>query len=197
MTFDHTYGMRAKQAAAGLQVTIDGMDDWKLPLQRRIMIDPRKAPIFDADVTEATLETVYAKNAEQNGTTNESRWLAGLINEGYELLELEVSFSNPDQATWGRCQWQKEHPSYCDPENWIRKLAPETVIPDREISIICAMFATEHAGEQKHSLLSMSIIGSLFVAIPVSRIGFVFHKAIIFHRVRFAPPKREAAPEAA
>jgi hypothetical protein len=193
MTFDHTYGMRAKQAAAGLQVTIDGMTDWKLPLQRKIAIDPKNAHMYGNGVTEATLETVYAKNADSNGTTNESRWLAGLINEGYEPLELEVSFTNPKEALWGRCQWLEEHPSYSDPENWLRKLRPEAAIPDGVISIIDAMFSTENAGEQTHGLLSTSIVGSIFVGIPIERIGFVFHKTIIFHRVRFAPLKQVAA----
>lgn len=197
MSSDYVYNMRAKQAATGLKVTIDGMDDWKLPLQRKISVDPRNAHIFGVGTTDVTLEVVYAKNADQNGTTNESRWLAALIDEGYELLELGVSFTNPNETTWGRCQWMKEHPSYSDPDNWLRKLAPDTVVPDREISFVSAMFSTEHAGEQAHSLLSTSIVGSLLVGIPIERIGFVFHKAMIFHHARFASAKHKVNSEAA
>ncbi len=115
--------------------------------------------------------------------------LGDLITRGYKLEALEVEFDSGEEAKWGKCVWQKTHPSYAKPEPSLLTLFPSATA--HSFSFIAAVFQTEHAGEQEFGLCSTQMVGIPLYDLPVE---FLFHKALIFRKAVLSPPSSEEIP---
>jgi hypothetical protein len=184
---DNTFGLQEKQDAVVLEVSIEGFQDWQDALEQKTKLGQTGVSILGKN--EASLAEVSALDARFNGLSLESAKMNALMNTGYILEELMVSFTNESQAAWGRSVWYKVHPSYSDLDHELRKYAKEDA-SDYAVSLIASMFATEHAGDQRFSLISTTVLGALLMGYRVESIGFVFHKSIIFHKAVFVLSKK-------
>lgn len=160
---------RQKQVQAGIRVL--GVDDWRECLEGTIKLTPPWSRICGGE--EVLLLEYLGKEAEVNGVSFERCVVNELLNKGFCLEELEVEFTNPDQAKWGRAVWIKDYP-------YPNKIEEDHFIPIKSVylpSFYYARFSTEKEGIQEFCLYSTQF-GS----------GILLHKSIVFHRVVFSPP---------
>lgn len=123
-------------------------------------------------------------NSDLNGVSMERTVLGQILSLGYQLEELQVEISgDPKKEAWGRCVWYKDHPNYHT--NKHADLFPNATPTD--MSILFAMFKTEHAGDQQISLPSMQMVGAALIGQRGQ--GFLFHKALVFRRAIFSLPE--------
>jgi hypothetical protein len=173
----NTYGAQEAQDRVPVTVVVDGFENWRDALAEEQKLNAFWAKIVGADV--ATREETAIAVAGVNRISREVALFSSLMNLGYVLEEIKVSFPDSERSVWGICSWIKDHPSYSNPENIWRKLEPDAT--DHQVGLVSSMFATECCGEQQFTLTSTAIAP-----------GFLFHKSIVFHRVVFSKQNTEA-----
>jgi hypothetical protein len=184
---DNTFGLQEKQDAVVLEVSIEGFQDWQDALEQKTKLGKTGVSILGKN--EASWAEVSAIDSRMNGLTLESAKMNALMNAGYILEELVVSFTSESRAAWGKSVWYKVHPSYSNLDHELRKYAKDGA-SDYAISLVASMFATEHAGDQLFTLISTTVFGALLMGYSAESIGFVFHKSIVFHKAVFVLPKK-------
>ena len=172
-----TYGAQEAQDLVDLTVTVEGFDDWRDALGMEVELEDFWAK--EVGKKKATQLEVCDTVARLNRISREIDYFSTLINLGYRLEEAVVSFRSEDREKWGKCTWIKDHKAYKDPKHFWRKMVPGA--SDFSVSLVGAIFDTEHAGEQVFTLSSVAISS-----------GFLFHKTIVFHRLVFSKPSEDA-----
>ncbi len=179
MTDTEVWPAQAEQDKVSVEIILEGVSDWRELFQEVVELGKPWNEWCGADKVPHL--DVCRKVAEVNDVSLERVVLGRLIDFGYILEELEVTFDHDERSGWGLCVWHKEHPSYEDPGEERLELFPDQKGNPRFFSIVYSVFTTEHAGEQTTGILSTQVGG-----------GFLFHKTLIFHRVRFSAPKKAA-----
>lgn len=171
-----------RQAEVPADIRVVGVDDWRSCLAEEIDLEE---PWADLCGSRRVPYLVYAMvEAEVNDVSFERVVVSQLLGRGYVIEELVVEFTNDDEAPWGKCTWYKEHPSYPDSFPPDDMFAQMPVVPN----LMYAMFATEHAGNQKREFYSLQMVMSTH---PLA------NKTIVFHKVVFTPPRTATMDQAA
>jgi hypothetical protein len=169
---------QVSQDAIKMVVEVEGFENWRDALSREISLSGFWAAQAGKEV--ATLLELCDVETRLNGTSRELGYMSALMNEGFVLEEAVVTFENPEWSTFGKCTWLPDHESYTSPSAPWHEMMPEA--SGYNVSLIFSMFKTEHAGEQEITLSSTAIgLGGFLL-------GFLFHKAIQFHKMRFSKP---------
>lgn len=166
-------------------ISVIGVDDWKSCFTDTVTFDDPFWILKCGGKTVPELKYLEVE-AALNEQSLERSVVNRLINLGYILEELEVSFSNSSERQWGRCTWYKEHPKYQEPI--------ESPFIDDVSKVPAnfwhAMFKTKYDGDQHFCLFSMQMIGAALVG---QGSGILLHKSMVYHRVVFSKPKVAAA----
>lgn len=177
-----------RQDAVPCQITIQGLesitgtDDWKSAFSETVDVDPSAAKYFGC-TTVNTLDYLRV-NANLNQVSFEREAFSILMSLGYRLEELEVEFDDGERRSWGICSWYKDHPSYHDPK--LLKDFPKGT--PEGFSYLVSMFKTEHAGDQRFTLMSGQMVAEVWFK---KNPQFLFHKTLLFRRVVFSVPPQQ------
>ncbi len=166
------------------EIVVEGVEDWGTLFLGTVTLEPPWSTWCGG--TQVPELVALTKEAEVNNVSIERVVLGRLISRGYVLEELVVSFENASQKSWGKGIWYKEHPSYEKPSEAMRQAYPDA--DALHFSYIVSMFKTEHAGDQKYTLLSMQMVAQQLLKQSTS---ILLHKSLIFHRAVLSPPKTD------
>jgi hypothetical protein len=158
---------------------ITGSPHWSSAFRPIVQVGPDSERYFGGRIVATPV--YFRITADLNRTSGAREMLSVLISLGYQLEELEVEFwDDPEMETWGRCVWYKDHASYH--EKGRSRAFPEA--SSDALSMLRAMFKTEHAGDQEFTLMSTQMIAAALQKRP----RFLFHKLLIFRRVVLSLP---------
>jgi len=161
MLLERVWPAQAAQNALDLSVLIDGDPDWRSYFAGTIRFGKRdRFWIHHFDRSEVPFADYLAASAELTGSSFERCAMGEFIDRGFELLELEVEFSDREiegelnsreLREWGVCSWYTEHRLYKNPLVGFEKLHPKWT------PFIRSVFKTEHAEDQEFTLLSQQM----------------------------------------
>ncbi len=179
---------QTEQDRVDCRIVILGLSSWT-DAYKGVSISVRSAFIKHFGSDKVAALDCFRVESDLNHVSFERTVLSNLISRGYQLEALEVEFDSGEQAKWGKCMWQKTHPSYAAPKASMRAMFPEAT--EHSFSFISAVFKTEHAGEQKFGLCSSQMLSIQLLGL---RRQFLFHKALIFRKAVLSPPSSEDLP---
>lgn len=168
------------------EIIVNGSSDWRPHLDRQIHLSDEPW-IKWCGGTDVPLLKYLEIEAWANDVSFERCVLNTLLDHGYTLEELEVTFSELPRSFWGKCVWYKDHPLYAKPlGKMFRTLDPKWN------GFVRSMFKTEHNGDKEFTLFSMQMASASILGMPE---GILLHKTLIFHKAILSSPK--AAQQAA
>lgn len=173
------------------QIVINGMPRWQ-DVYKDVIFDIRPGFVKYFGASRVPALEFFAIDSGLGHVSFEREVLGDLLSRGYELEELEVEFDSEEGGRWGICSWYKDHPSYHAPDKELRKLFPKATA--KGFSFLSAMFKTEHAGDQKRSVLSSQMLGQELFGLGAQ---ILLHKTLIFRRVVLAQPSLQGLAKAA
>lgn len=177
---------QARQNLVQCQISITGLNHWKEAIKEKtVQIRKQSLRFFTAE--RVSLEEYLRVNSDLNRVSFERSAIGELIALGYELEMLEVEFDDPARAKWGRCRWIKDHPLYHQP------IEGQKPLPPKAMALVASVWQTEHAGEQRFSMLSTQMVAQ---ALFQQSTDILLHKTLIFRKVIFAPPAAKPVAEA-
>lgn len=174
-----------RQDAVKCVIEVRGKQNWQEALQVPIVFDDKAWADFCGG-NEVPYEVYARKVADLNLDSLERNVVTCLFRLGYELEELEVEFEGEKEKAWGYCVWYKKHPAYLDPPEWA--LRTFTNLNERNASLACAMWKTEHQGDKAFSMLSLQMLGAAMLG---QHSSILLHKTILYRKVVFAQPVQE------